>query len=582
MTVSVSNTRETLTGAALGSWTPAFPVFSATNVVAYLIDTSVTPNTAVLLTKDTDYSITLTTPDTLPSLFTMAVLNGGGRFPSLVLGASKEIRINRETAATQDRTFSTGDAFPEEDVELALDKTVVIGQEASDLSQRSMHAHPSDAATLSLQLPAASTRAGKFLAFDATGNVISSAGTLTGITATAFWSSIISSISSGEPSLEALGMEIGTTASRPGSGDYSGALHISTDDLKISQWDGSAWQENHLRLSAGVSGSKPAHGAFGIGFYFETNTGKLQYSDGATAWFDVGVEQFARASFPGSPVAGRILVDTDRDQIYRGNGTSTPDILRGAERGFINGLNLAWVSTTSMQLKVGAARDSTDVVTGRLAAAQTKSLATGAWASGAGNMQQNGGSITTGWHHVFLLIQPNGTVDWGIDTSTTATTLKGGAASAYTLHRRVGSVFINSSSQIERFIQSGDEFAWYNPTASQFGVDANALTTSPATYTVMVPPDYSVLARISFSGEGSGANERSVRVYSPDQSDLAIDDTSGNCAVANGYLGKDRSGFQVSVLTNTARQVRAVTDGALSKGTIEAYGWLDNRSENWS
>lgn len=581
MSVTVVTVRETLTGAGMGNWTPAFPLMEADDVVVYLIDTSVSPNTATLLVKDADYTITLTTPADLPSFFQITLINAV-TFPGLVLGASRELRISRITSLTQDRTFSQGDAFPEDAVELALDKVVLGAQDSADQYKRAMRANDSDSDAIDLELPEASARAGKFLAFDTTGNVISVTGTLTGVTATSFWTTIVENETTEEGSLEALGLLFDTTANIiVATGQFTGALAVSTDDFTVYQWDGSAYVRTHHRVNSGTLGTRPAAGTFGIGTFYATDTHRLSYSDGS-AWVDVSIQESTNSALPATPAAKEIYIDTDRKQLLLGDGaTAGGQIIRAAERGYINGLGLTWQTVTTMQVEAGAARNSTDVVTGRRTSALSKAVSAGAWAAGAGGSMVEGTVSSSTWYHVFLLIQPNGTTDWGIDTSTTAANLKAGGASLYTFHRRIGSVYINASSQIERFVQNGNEFRWYDRAAVDHDGPGEANTTG-VNRVMLVPPDYKVMAHLNVYTSDGGAHE--MRFYDPDTADRTIDVT-GLASVPNHAASGTPHGTQQSIMTNTAREIRyagTFAGGTVGELIIGCYGWTDNLNENWS
>lgn len=587
MSVTITAVREVLTGAALGSWVPAFQMMESDDVVVYLINTGVTPNTATLLVKDVDYSVTLNTPSDLPSLFTLQLINAT-TFPGLVLGANRQLNVSRLTSLTQDRTFAQGDAFPEDAVELALDKVVLSSQDSADQYKRALRANDADASTIDLELPLASERAGKFLGFDSTGNVISTSGTLTGVTATAFWSALISTANNEEASLEGLGFLFDTTANiLLATGDFTGALAVSTDNNLIYVWDGAAWARIQ-RFDSGTIGARPAFAAFGIGVYYATDTHRFSFSDGSS-WVDAGIQETTNAALPGTPAAKEIYIDTDRNQLLLGDGaTAGGKIIRSAERGYINGLIMTWQTVTTMQVGVGAARDSTDVLTGRRTSALSKTLSAGAWAEGAaGSMIEGAVPGTLTWHHVFLLMKPDGTTDWGIDTSTTAATLLGVTAGAtvagYTLYRRIGSVLVNSGSQLQRFIQVGNEFTWHDQATVDIDEGSNPggnADTTPTTETLnMCPTGYKFMVHLNVYTARGGAHYG--RIYDPDTADRAIA-TNGTPSIANCGGSSPGNATQVSVLTNTSAQVRHVFDSTPTEFVAAVYGWTDNREENWS
>jgi len=108
---------------------------------------------------------TLTTDYTL----TGAGNDAGGTVTMLVAPASgTRLIIYRDTAITQETDYISGDPFPAETHERALDRLTMIAQEIAPNLARSITLPVGDASGLNNTLPAAANRLDKFIVFDAT------------------------------------------------------------------------------------------------------------------------------------------------------------------------------------------------------------------------------------------------------------------------------------------------------------------------------------------------------------------------------------------------------------------------------
>lgn len=137
---------------------------AATHIKAQRISTD---GVVTELVYGTDYSVTGGETDA-----------GGTLTVSVAGAAGTRLRIRRETPRSQDMDYTTGDTFPAESHEAALDKAILIDQEQdqkiNDTASRS-HLVP-DGETAGL-LPALAQRIGKFFGWDPTGNPIALSGT---------------------------------------------------------------------------------------------------------------------------------------------------------------------------------------------------------------------------------------------------------------------------------------------------------------------------------------------------------------------------------------------------------------------
>ena len=120
---------------------------------------------------------TLTTDYTL----TGAGDDAGGSVTMLVAPASgTRLVIYRDTEVVQETDYISGDPFPAETHERALDRLTMIAQEIGSDADRSIKVPVGDSSSLTTTLPAAANRLDKFIVFDAvTGEVELSTITLT-------------------------------------------------------------------------------------------------------------------------------------------------------------------------------------------------------------------------------------------------------------------------------------------------------------------------------------------------------------------------------------------------------------------
>ncbi len=111
------------------------------------------------------------TVQTLTSQYTVtgAGVPSGGTVTMVTAPASgTTLTILRNIEATQQTDLLPNDRLPAESLETALDKLTMLVQQLDEETGRSLK-YPSSDAAASAQLPAASLRAGKYLAFDALG-----------------------------------------------------------------------------------------------------------------------------------------------------------------------------------------------------------------------------------------------------------------------------------------------------------------------------------------------------------------------------------------------------------------------------
>lgn len=129
---------------------------------------------------------------------------------------------------TQPTEYPEGDDFPSATHELALDRRTRVSQQRAADMPRKLGLAPGDADASIGYLPAAATRASKYLAFDAAGDPIAAAGTSDATPISAFGATLVDDADAAE-ARSTLGLEIGTDVLAPaGSGAGLSGVQLQT------------------------------------------------------------------------------------------------------------------------------------------------------------------------------------------------------------------------------------------------------------------------------------------------------------------------------------------------------------------
>lgn len=164
MTVSSTVTRVTYAGdGATTAFATTFPFFAAAEI-------------------EVVERVIATGAETLKTLTTHYTVSGGQGATGTVTAAvappaGVQWVLRRNTARTQEIDYTANDPFPAETHEEGLDRLKMNVQELGEEFDRALKFPKTDPATLSAALPNSVARAGKYLAFDATGNVTAAPGT---------------------------------------------------------------------------------------------------------------------------------------------------------------------------------------------------------------------------------------------------------------------------------------------------------------------------------------------------------------------------------------------------------------------
>lgn len=324
---------------------------------------------------------------------------------------------------------------------------------------------------------------------------------------------------------------------------------------------------------------------------FEDGTGILDSNANEVLIVDsvssaVNYVEITNAATGDGPILEAAGSDTniDLNLVAKGSGSVVANgiAINGAMlRNYIDGLgmtNNASDPNHDIDFAAGAAANSSNVTTIVNTGTITKRI-DAAWSAGTGNggLPNTVSYASNTVYHCFIIKDAGGTVDFGFDTSLTASNLI--TASSYLYYRRIGSVLTDGSSNIRQFIQYGDEFLWAVPIT-----DFSTTLSTNNTFTLTLPINVRVLAKIAAKAvwTGSAPSNSNIAIFAPDQTVTAdINNANLRISAQNSASDSFTSACQMSVLTNTSAQIKgntSTTNAALS-GYISTYGYTDFRGK---
>lgn len=224
--------------------------------------------------------------------------------------------------------------------------------------------------------------------------------------------------------------------------------------------------------------------------------------------------------------------------------------------------------TTHLDFEPGTFKDTISTNAYTLATTIVKS--TVAWAEGnnLGGMASAVLPLTINtFYHCFLIAKANGTVDAGFDTALNATNLLSDAGpSGYVAYRRVGSIFVNGSLNIDPFIMlvQGNKHTSLWDIEKSFNIAS--VGTSASFHVVSVPVGLNIETILDID-QGSPSTGSNIFVYSPLLSDF----------MTNGAImfGSQDSTSEITVITDLSSQVKV-------RGTIATSPSMDIRTAGWN
>ncbi len=175
-------------------------ISTTTNRVSYAGDGSTTVfpyNFLILANTDLEVieTVTATGVETVKTLTTHYTVSGAGTGSGNVTmvtapASGTTLTIRRKMPRTQLADYVENDSFPAATHEQALDKLTMIAQELDQSLKRALRQPEGDSVDIDY-LPAKSQRASKYLAFDADGDPVASAGTTSSIITTTFTDTLL-------------------------------------------------------------------------------------------------------------------------------------------------------------------------------------------------------------------------------------------------------------------------------------------------------------------------------------------------------------------------------------------------------
>ena len=260
-------------------------------------------------------SVSSTGVETVKTLTTDYTLTGagddaGGSVTMLVAPASgTRLIIYRDTDITQETDYISGDPFPAETHERALDRLTMIAQEIGSDADRSIKVPVGDSSNLSTTLPAAANRVDKFIAFNSSTGEME----LSSLTMTQLASAVSAAYAAGSTADAVTYTPTGTGAvarsvqaklrDMPQNlGDYSttanaiasGGVFTKSGGLSADVW---LWSRN-LTGSKAVGADATLQGYSPSGYQFDI------FSDDADADTDFMIGFRVRHQFGGSAMKG--------------------------------------------------------------------------------------------------------------------------------------------------------------------------------------------------------------------------------------------------------------------------------------
>lgn len=150
------------------AFTFQFPLPDTTGTGIKVVKLDIASGIPTTLTKDIDYTVSATNND---------YSSGGTITTTTAYSSAYKILLIRDTPLTQDTDLiSDSGVLRTQSLVDAMDKQMMISQELQEKSNRSLRLAETDSNSVLSNIPTSTARANKYLAFDASGNVIASAG----------------------------------------------------------------------------------------------------------------------------------------------------------------------------------------------------------------------------------------------------------------------------------------------------------------------------------------------------------------------------------------------------------------------
>lgn len=313
---------------------------------------------------------------------------------------------------------------------------------------------------------------------------------------------------------------------------------------------------------------------------------------------DYNIDQIDDTPFAAHPVSAgsrNFFSDANYDEL---NTNIPADFARSAIRSAsgIYGLDISWTSLTTFTVAAGQcavtgydsgapggytaewAQESMVLVT-----PMTKSLST--WSKG-----NNGGALETGktlntsfWYSVYLIKAVSGAVDVVISNDAVpVNSLVGGADTDWVFWKKIGHIYVNSSSQLDKFFSNGDNFVWDVPVANSAYNPAAPYTHSVHLAFLRAPAGAYPLFTV-YVGDGRIAGAYSMECYIQDARQAQLNATSSRFHLATFTDARGFNGTFNQFMTDASNRVRFNINNNTPLGDINfniiTHGWSVDRSQ---
>lgn len=475
-------------------------------------------------------------------------------------GTGNVVIIN-DPALTQELDLVENDRNPAEAREDALDKLTIIAQRLADRVSRVVQLSETDTAT-TLTVPALADRLSKFLAFDASGNLIAADGGTMGVPVSAFMATVLDDADAAA-AFTTLGIsafvqtllddtDAGAFRASLGVGVTSPTITATDADLTITAAQFAAYDTLVLDLSAWTIPRNVIVPAVGRNF-----------NAAITGSYTATVKTSAGTGIPVAAGTSRPLV-CDGANVVDPLTAFPTQAAPFVPHGYISGMvctNNATDANNDIDISAGVCRDSTNTVTIN-GSAMTKRL-DAAWAAGTGNGGLDTGSkaVSTEYYLHAILKDSDASVDYLFSASRTAPTMPSG----YTYFRNIGWCKTDGSGSIVGIIVrelSGGGVSIAKKTITNDLDVATTSYTTPANVAVDVMSGVKVKADLTYFL--SDSNACYVFIYDPDLSDVAPERTVPSTNVSNINAGTGAALSVTNVWTNTSKQIRIASSETLT------------------
>tara|TARA_R110000851_G_scaffold109088_3_gene231093 strand:- start:2597 stop:3982 length:1386 start_codon:yes stop_codon:yes gene_type:complete len=219
--MTISTTTKKVTGSGNGSATSfsfsPFTVFAKGDLLVVKVSSAGVETTLTEGTGTTNYSVTLTTPNSLPS-------TGSITYPATLgtqLASGEKIVIKRVVDLLQDiDLFNQGGFYPDV-IEGGLDTSMMIDLQQQEDISRSLKGPITD--TVSVEIPSQTARANKFLTFNGSGVPTVSAGSTGGVPVSTFMATVLD-----DTSAAAARTTLGAAGTTAASTSAAGIVELAT------------------------------------------------------------------------------------------------------------------------------------------------------------------------------------------------------------------------------------------------------------------------------------------------------------------------------------------------------------------